>query len=351
MQVQPQNRRVAFFLPLLCTLLLSAPAVWAQGGGALDNLSGKDRPWAEGVSMEHQNKARELFQAANDLLMQQFFKQAATKYREALDYWDHPAVHYNMSLALMNLEQPIELYHALKKSLSHGVPPLIEEANYKRAENYLSLISQQISHVVITCQEEKARVTMDGKLLFIGPGAYEGVALAGGHTVAASKEGYLDNTKSVVLAAGQHERIEMKLFTIDDLTYEKRRFATWIPWVVVGGGAALLIGGGAAHAKARADFLSFDTEFDGLCTASDGCRDDEVPELSSRLNTATWTQRGAWLAYGLGGAAFATGVALFFVNQPKRIRREGIGTAKTSGVAVTPVMSPKMTGIRARINF
>lgn len=355
MQGKPQIRSAVFWLALTGVLLV-VPGTALGQGGALGDLGGKDRPWAEGVSIEHQNKAREIFHAANDMLMQQFFKQAAAKYREALDYWDHPAIHYNMSLALMNLEQPIELYHALKKSLSHGVPPLLEEANHQRAENYLNLVSQQISHVVITCEEPKARVTLDGKLLFIGPGAYEGVALAGEHTVSASKEGFLDNSKQVVLSAGQHSRIEMTLFTLDDLTIEKRRFPKWIPWVVTGGGAFFLAVGGGLHLSAKNGFQGFDSEFDGRC--SSGCPETSVPDLIGNLSTATWTQRGAFVAYGIGGAAFLTGVTLLILNQPKRIRKENLDGAEETGPAVAPegitvlpVVGPDSAGVNATIRF
>ena len=353
--MQAQPRSGVIWLAFTGIFLLSPLTALAQDDGALNDLGGKDRPWAEGVSIEHQNKAREIFQEANKLLMEQFFKQAAAKYREALDYWDHPAVHYNMSLALMNLEQPVELYHALKKSLSHGVPPLLEEANYQRAENYLNLVSQQISHVVITCDEEKARVALDGKLLFIGPGAYEGVALAGEHTVTATKEGFLDNNKPVVLSPGQHKRIEMTLFTLDDLTVEKRRFPQWIPWVVTGGGALFLAAGGVLHYTAKNSFTGFDSDFDGRCTA--GCLESSVPDLIDNLSTATWTQRGAFVAYGIGGAAFLTGVTLLILNQPKRVRKESLDGNETSapvapeGITVVPVIGRDSAGVSATIRF
>lgn len=332
-------------------LVIALPnAAQAQDGGALSSLSGKDRPWAKGVSNDHQNKAREIFQSANELLMQQFFKQAAAKYREALDYWDHPAIHYNMSLALMNLEQPIELYEALKKSLVHGVPPLLEETNYQRAENYLSLISQQISHVVITCKHEGARVTMDGKLLFIGPGAYEGVALAGEHTVTATKKGFLDNNKQVVLSSGQHQRIQLELFTLDDLTYEERRFPKWLPWTVTAAGAALAISGGALHFNARNGFQNFDGQFDSDCAA--GCLDSEVPGLVDQLGSATWQQRIGVGAYFVGGAAFATGLVMVIINQPKIIRKEQLETnSGPSLTSIAPLVTPGGSGVQASFQF
>lgn len=333
----------------LCAATILAITNSARAQSQVDDLGSDDtRPWAEGVSRENQDKAREIFEEANALIMQQFFKQAAVKYREALDYWDHPAIHFNMSLALMNLDQPVELYHALKKALQHGIPPLVDETNHKRAENYLNLVSQQIAHIVVISKEAGARVTMDGKLLFVAPGSYEGVVLAGEHTVAASKTGMLDNNKPVVISAGEHKRIEMVLVSLDDLTIEKRRYPTWIPWAVLGGGATFLAAGVGVHAKSRSEFISFDEEFSELCEI--GCRDDGNAILASQRVSATWLQRGAWLMYGLGGAAVTSAVVLFFLNRPTRERRDGV-TGVSPDVVMAPIVTNDMSGVQVSLEF
>jgi hypothetical protein len=70
-------------------------------------LVGGDRPWAKGVSRSRRRAAARLFFEANKQLGEQFFKQAAETYREALKHWEHPAIHYNLSLALVNPAQPV----------------------------------------------------------------------------------------------------------------------------------------------------------------------------------------------------------------------------------------------------
>lgn len=344
---------ICITLALQCALLVTytdtAHAQKDSPGAApsgVDSLAGgADRPWAEGVTMEHQNKAREMFYEANALILEQFFKEAAERYREALDHWDHPAIHFNMSLALMNLDRPIELYHALRKSMEHGIPPLIDETNYKRAENYLNLVSRQIAHIVVVCEFEGARVTLDGKLLFIGPGQYEGVTLAGEHTVAASKPGYLDNSRQVVVSAGTHKQITMRLYTLDDLTYERRMFASWLPWTVAGSGILAAGLGALLHMNAKNSFTSFDTEFGNLCTLPDSCPDGSFPDLDNRLDNAVLGQRIGVSAYAVGGALLISGMAMILLNRPERIRRESPGEDLEASTIIAPVLSDGVAGL------
>ena len=336
--------------------------VQAQGEDATEAPSSRvhdlgsdnSRPWAKGVSRAHQEQARVLFEEANKLILQQFFKQAADKYREALDYWDHPAIHFNLSLALMNLDQPLELHRALTKALEHGVPPLIDESNYKRAESYLNIVSKQVAHIVVSCDHEGARVTMDGKVLFTGPGKYEGITLAGDHTVHATKDGYLPTEKIVILSAGEHERIELNLFTEDDLTIEVRRMPQWVPWVTLGSGAALLAVGGVLHGISSQGFSGFDSEFDDLCVPLRGCRQEGLdPDLLAQLTHSRRQQQGARISYIVGGTALAAGLTLLIINRPKRVRKESpVGnTASVSLVSVAPVLSPTSASLSARFRF
>src|SRR5258706_5080503 len=68
-----------------------------------------DRPWAKAVTPQEQKLATDLFREGNALLKESLFVQAAEKYREALRHWNHPGIHYNLALALLNLDQPVEV--------------------------------------------------------------------------------------------------------------------------------------------------------------------------------------------------------------------------------------------------
>ena len=83
-----------------------------------------ERPWAVGVSAEQQKTALAKFRQANELLNNGLFARAAESYKAALESWKHPAIHYNLALALMNVDQPIEAYESLQKSIVYGVDSL-----------------------------------------------------------------------------------------------------------------------------------------------------------------------------------------------------------------------------------
>src|SRR6476659_107119 len=85
---------------------------------------GDVRPWAQGVSQPEQQAALKLFHDGNVSLNDGLFAKAADNYREALKHWDHPAIHYNLALALMNLDQTIDAYDNMQASVKFGEAPL-----------------------------------------------------------------------------------------------------------------------------------------------------------------------------------------------------------------------------------
>src|SRR5690349_4866887 len=71
---------------------------------------GDVRPWAQGVPASEQKVALAAFRDGNSALNDGLFAKAAETYRSALTHWKHPAIYYNLALALMNLDNPIEAY-------------------------------------------------------------------------------------------------------------------------------------------------------------------------------------------------------------------------------------------------
>src|SRR5947209_7866588 len=102
----------------------SAPAVSTQAQSELPGNRAAERPWSRGVAAVEQKAALELFREGNALLKESLFVQAAAKYREALAHWNHPGIHYNLALALLNLDQPVEVYRQLEAALIYGPAPL-----------------------------------------------------------------------------------------------------------------------------------------------------------------------------------------------------------------------------------
>jgi len=109
----------------------SRPAVWAAALSAVLMVTGTaaaqpappapagPRPWAQGVSPENQKAALGLFNEGNALLRDSIFPKAAEKYREALTHWDHPAIHYNLAVALRGLGPADAIAAELRAALAY----------------------------------------------------------------------------------------------------------------------------------------------------------------------------------------------------------------------------------------
>lgn len=341
------------------TMAASVPARAQPGGQAEDQseqttgdnemvgmLGERDRPWAKGVSFEDQQAARLLFEEANVLLKDSLFAQAAAKYREALARWDHPGIHYNLALALMSLEQPIEVYEALTQATRYGDAPLDAE-KLERAQSYLTLLEQQLVRVVIRCEDGGARVTLDGKLLFTGPGKHESMMRAGEHSIIAQKPGHLTDTRQLVFTPGEPVDIDIDLLTVDEATYTQRRWSAWKPWAVTGAGLVVSAASGYLHWRSLSNFDSYDTEFAMRC--ANGCEDEQVPDLNEMRDRASLQRRIAIVSSAVGGTALVTGLVLLYLNRGKVVRKDL--AEDPAHVTIVPLLAPDTGGVSATIRF
>ncbi|PTL81229.1 hypothetical protein [Vitiosangium sp. GDMCC 1.1324] len=302
-----------------------------------------DRPWAKGVSKAQQDAAMALFQAGNQLLKESVFVKAVDKYRQALAAWDHPAIHYNLALALMNLDQPVEVHEHLVAALRYGADPL-ENEKFEYARNYKTLTERQLARVDITCDTPGATVTMDGQPLFVAPGRYAGLVRPGAHSIVATKQGYLPSDQSRTLLPGETTTLQLKMFTSEDLIQYRRKWPSWMPWLVAGAGLAVGAGSSYFHMQARNDFRVVDA---GV-TECGGCF--LTPNLNANLNRGNTYQTLAYGGYALGGAALLTGAVLVYFNQPQPIRVDP-NQKKVEVVGVAPLVGRGTGGLLTSFRF
>ncbi len=331
-----------------------------EKAGANESLQngGDNRPWAAGVSQPEQQKALQLFHDGNVQLNDGLFIKAAELYREALKHWQHPAIHYNLALALLNLDQPIEVYDSLQKSIAFGAGPL-EKDKFEHAKEYMLLVEKQIAVVEVSCDKVGAHVSVDGNEVFVGPGKYGPAKVrAGKHTFVAVKEGYTTRINAPYISSGAPFRIELKLYTAEELTRYHRKWETktWLPWPVLGGGALLAIIGGVFELSASSSFKDFDKQIAACNMMSNnaGCAQNS-PGVANARDSGDTKRTLGYVSYSLAGAAIVTGLSLAWINrrQPYQIRAEDLTEQGGSEPAVSfaPMVAPSMVGAMAQGHF
>lgn len=311
----------------------------------------EQRPWAKGVTMEEKKAAYKLFHEGNVQLNDGLFMKAVELYRSALTHWDHPAVHYNLALALLNLDQPIEVFDSLNKAIEYGPAPL-EKEKYEHAKEYMMLVEKQLANIDVSCSKAGAKVTIDGKEVFTGPGSYKARVRIGKHTFVAEKPGYATGLDAPFIGPGETFRIELKLYTADELTRYKRKWhRTWAPYTVIGGGVFFGLIASALELSAKASYKDFDTQV-AKCNSDTGTNagcDVNSPNLAGLRDNGDSMRTLGFVGYGIAGAAIVTGITLIYLNRNQSYqissddyRREQLH--KATPVTVTPIVAPDMAG-------
>ena len=325
-----------------------APPPAEQAGGP---EVGED-PWDKGVTVEAWQAARRAFEEARKYLDVGLLGKAEEKYREALKQWHYPVIHYELALVLIDLGQPIEAAEHLERALEHGLvglgnrPDVLENAK----KRYLELTTKQLAYVEVSCREPGAEVWADGKHVFTveqGKSSARWRVEAGQHTFVARKPGHSAAARTPFVDAGKTFRIELELYTAEELTRYRRRWEglTWEPWAAIGGGALVGLAGGALQWSASSRYRKLEQKL--LLCESKGQSCDVDP-----LRAQGDTQRMLGIAgYVIAGAAVVTGGVLLYLNrpivyqltpdeaeQPKEQRRQPIA------ISIAPLAGPGVGG-------
>jgi hypothetical protein len=323
---------------------------------------GIERPWAAGVPMAEQQTALGTFHEGNVQLNDGLFAKASESYRSALKHWDHPAIHYNLALAQMNLDQPIAAYDNMIAAIHYGEAPLQSRDKYDHAKDYLLLLQKQIADVTVVCKKTGAKVTIDGQLVFTAPGTYTGKVRVGKHTFVAELEGHPTRIDAPFISPGENFRIELQLYTVMELTRYKRRWqATWLPYAV-GAGAVVLAGaGGVLEALSNSSYKDYDARIvncnqgttSGTPPVSAGTGCAASSSLSSLRNRANDERVAGGIGYGLAGATLAAASVLWLLERPQSYqgRPEDMSELPAGSVTFAPTVTPSFAGAVAQGHF
>lgn len=324
-----------------CTLW----SVWLAGVLVVSISSRAEdvRPWAEGVSAEHQEQALALFQEGNGLFEHSQYSAALTQYRKALELWDHPAIRYNAAVALINLDKPLTAYDDLEAALRFGEAPFPVET-FRQAQLYRRLIAGQFAELEVSCEEEGAEVTLDGEWLLMGPGQTKRRLVPGRHQLVARKAGLQTVTAVVQLEAGTSRRESIRPLPLPEQEVKwSRRWPVTMPWVVLGGGAALALSGLPLMMASRGGFDRYDSDLSRLCPS--GCTTQNIPSSLQATYQQARAENGAAIGlFAAGGAALATGVVLISMNG---LRPDNSASAPV----VVPWISPNAGGLWASFRW
>jgi hypothetical protein len=298
------------FTHTLSTLLV----LWAAPGLAQTSELGvgEARPWAQNVPIEEQQAAVQLFHQGNSLSKNSLFSNAVESYQQALAHWDHPAIHYNMAMALQTLSRQLELHEHLTAALRYDGKPL-DEGKQKRAQQLKTVVEQQLARLEIICDVPGATVTMGDQPLCSAPSHFTRWVLPSEYTFTSTKDGYSSerNTRRRTLRGGESVTLHFQMYTDAELKRGVRWLPAWIPWTVLGGGAAIAASGGWLYTQAHANHQRFDRDFKEQCPS--GCV--PPPELAAVRIRGDRLQRNASVAYAVSGAALVTGLVLLYANQ------------------------------------
>jgi hypothetical protein len=347
-----ENTRTMRYGVAVFGLLLLATTTHAQAPPAADApdtsaeqpLNQESGPWESGVSAERRQAARELMLEGNRLIKVPLFAQAAARYRDALALWAHPAIHYNLGIAQLNLVQPIEAYRSFQEAMRHG-PAALGQEKFEQAEEYLAILETRVARIEVSCDIAGAEVTLDGEPLFVGPGTREEIVNPGRHQLVASKSGHVPDTRQIAVSAGERARAALAPRSVDELATRERRWAVWKPWVVVAAGAGVVAGAGYLDWKSSSEFDRFEEGFAAECRR--GCTGSDIGALVELKETAELQQRIGLGLYVAGGTALAVGAALIYFNREQLVQRSEAGPA----VSIMQVVTVTGGGLSASVRF
>ena len=314
---------------LIVTIVaLVAPRTWAQPANSAppsgDSADTTDKPWTKGVTPEQKEKAQALLGEGNQLFLESKHLEALAKYREALALYDHPQIRFNITRCLINLDRKTEAYENIEAALRYGKAPL--DNLYEEAKNYESLLKSQIAELEVRCTEPNAKVTVDGQAFATCPATKTIQLLPGNHEVVGRKSGFLTLTRDLVVLPGPQKPVDLTLVTLADATITQRRWATWKPWAVVGGGAFVGGIGLLLELQARSTRAEYADLLSSLCS--------DKPCPTGTVSDSTWKRAElehviAMSVVGVGGAAVATGIALLIMNRAHSVLPEQAPEPKT----------------------
>lgn len=340
-------------MPLVATFVIS----WLAVAGAPARVQAdatKQTPlpawdYSE-VPVADRQKADGLYTAGQQLTMESNFPGALEKFEKALKFWNHPAIHGQMSVVLNAMGNVQRAYQSVKRALAYGPVPLGKTAfgqqrNFRQYQNLQRHLESQLVKISASTRVSRPK-------LFVGddplrPDADEKDLITPGmRRVSANKKGYVPFNKRMLLQRGTSIHLDF---------YSQRPFPRWLPWLVLGIGGGTIVGGAVVYAQASGERDDMQRRVRNLCGTPSGCRDSqETPEVVGLLDDidSKWPGIQTRSRIGLatlivgGGIALAGGaMVLWNTRRYLRVRKH------VDGVSLVPVLSGDSAGVAGSFSF
>jgi hypothetical protein len=261
-----------------------------------------------------------LFEQGNRFFEQHEYAKAVELYTQALAEWDHPQIHFNLTVALVSLDRILEAYEHVQAALKFGAAGL-DNDKFHKAQTYQQLLQQRLVAFEAETEQDGVQITFDGKLLLSGKGKAALTTLPGIHALVATKDGFETLTKNLVLVGGQPatESIVLKprIRAVRNVVL-RRRFRAWIPWTITGAGAGSALIGAGLIVLGHSQLNQFQAELAQMFP--NGATTGEVPASLWNLRTRARVDNGIGLGLvTAGGAAMITGLVMVALNQPHEV--------------------------------
>jgi hypothetical protein len=285
--------------------------------------------WSVGVSEESQTKAWGLFEAGNAKFAQMAYAEALSLYEEAVVHWNHPGIRFNMAVCQNYLNDNLGALENLEQATRYG-PAAIGEERFRRAPKMREILESQIAVVTFAVPQSGVALFLDGDPLDPDEGPVK--IEPGRHQVLAEMPGHVTFNERITLVPGERKTVTIELAR-QTRTVVVKRWPTWVPWLVVGGGAAVALVGVPLQLSSVRNYDDYDQGLIDQCP--DGCRSGQRPqELVDLEDRAQARQTQAAVAFVVGGAILTTGLVMAVLNQgvEREVPVPFVAPAKGGGV-------------------
>ena len=294
--------------------------------------SAETKPWAVGVTQENQDAALAKFKQGNDLFIKDEWRAALGLYLEALTRWDHPNIRYNVAICLIKLDRMVEAYEHMQAAMRYGDAPLGKDL-HEQGKTYLQVLKSSTSYIEIVCKHDGISVTLDGQRLercndtrLVTPGK---------HQIVSEKPGYRTERQEITAPPGGKETVVITM-QAEGTRKLTRRWNRYVPWTVVGVGAALSVAAVPLFIVTRDKFDDYETDLANACSGT-GCApgDPRIKALDGDLSSAKTYRALTVSSIALGAAGIGVGIALIVMNQPRYAKVTPMAGSDRAGVVLT----------------